>query len=191
MLSQLRMATGPSHARLDEAFGSLDLANEADLRRFLGAHAMALSPLFSTFHRFVESELALPCPDFPAMLAADLATLGQPVSALIALDIPQAVVPEEGAAGVCYVIAGSRLGNAVIRRDGYHGRNSGSPSRYMEDDTGLAVWKALVPWFAKQEFSAVEAAAIEGAALAAFTTFETAFTVSATLEESQKQELNG
>ena len=191
MLNQLRMATGPSHQRLDAAFGSLDLANKDDLRRFLCAHAMALSPLFSTFHRFVERELALPCPDFPAMLAADLAALGQPVAALTALDIPQAIVPEEGAAGVCYVIAGSRLGNAVIRRDGYDGRDTGRPSRYMEDDTGHEVWKALVPWFAGRPFSAVETAAIEGAALAAFTTFETAFAVSATLEGAQKQEFNG
>lgn len=191
MLSQLRTATAPSHARLDAAFGGLDLSAPADCARFLSAHALALAPLYPSFRRFVEAELGLPCPDFPAMLQADLAERGIALADLPrdAMSVPS--LPEQGAAGICYVIAGSRLGNMVIRKEGYFGRDSGMPSRYMEDDTGHAVWKALVPWLGSREFGATEREAVETAALAAFATFETAFAVSAIAPESQIQDIHG
>ena len=45
-----------------------------------------------------------------------------------------------------YVVAGSRLGIAALARQPFWARGTGGPSRYMEDQTGLALWRALVPW---------------------------------------------
>ncbi|GAM03184.1 biliverdin-producing heme oxygenase [Novosphingobium sp. MBES04] len=182
MLSQLRAVTRASHDRLDAAFGALDLGAADDCARFLAAHAVAVKGLDAPFRRFVEEELDMPCPDFPAMLAADLAERGLSMSALPAPEPDACVHAPCGGAGVAYVIAGSRLGNAVIRAEGYHGRETGLPSRYMEDDTGHAVWKALNTWARARSFGPSEERAVEAAALATFAHFETAFAVGSNME---------
>ncbi|TYC86402.1 biliverdin-producing heme oxygenase [Novosphingobium sp. BW1] len=182
MLSHLRTVTRASHDRLDAAFGALDLSAADDCARFLSAHAIALKGLSTPFRRFVEEELDVPCPDFPAMLAADLTERGLAMEALLSPEPDPAVHAPCGGAGVAYVIAGSRLGNAVIRAEGYHGRDTGLPSRYMEDDTGHAVWKALSTWARARSFGQSEARAIEAAALATFAHFETAFAVGSNME---------
>lgn len=183
MLNQLRSATRDAHGRLDAAFGALDLADARDCARFLTAHAVALASLHPHFVRFVEEELGLACPDFPAMLRADLAERGVRMDDLPIIAVDSAISHPCGGAGVGYVIAGSRLGNAVIRREGYFGRESGTPSRYMEDDTGHAVWKELGSWARARTFGATEAATVEAAALATFTHFETAFAVGTKWEQ--------
>lgn len=182
MLSHLRAVTRASHDRLDAAFGALDLGATEDCVRFLAAHAIALKALDAPFRRFVEEELAMPCPDFPAMLTADLAARGLAMDSLPAARPDTAVYAPCGAAGVAYVIAGSRLGNAVIRAEGYHGRETGLSSRYMEDDTGHAVWKALNTWARARSFGPSEERAVEAAALATFAHFETAFAVGSNME---------
>lgn len=181
MLGQLRAATAPAHARLDAAFGALDLRQEEGCRRFLAAHAIALRALFPRFARFVQDELSSPCPDYPAMLAQDLAERGCEADALPLLDAPAPAMAGDAAAGMAYVIAGSRLGNAVIRRNGYAGRETGRPSRYMEDDAGHALWKALVPWLRARAFPPRQRERCEAAALATFTAFEHAHALSAAM----------
>lgn len=177
LLHRLRAVTRASHERLDEAFGALDLTRRDDCARFLVAHAIALQAVQPVFARFVAEELDMPAPDFSSMLAADLAERGHPTARLPALDAAEAIRAPGGAAGVCYVIAGSRLGNAVIRAQGYAGREAGIPSRYMEDDTGHAVWKQFGTWIRSRTFGATEAAGVEAAALATFEHFEAAFAV--------------
>ncbi|WP_404482279.1 heme oxygenase [Novosphingobium sp. BL-52-GroH] len=178
MLSILREATGPSHERLDALFGSLALSRRRDLARFLAAHAIGLAPMFPVFRRFVGEELGLDCPDYPAMLRADLAALGTDPDALPVLDVPAAILPDEAAAGVGYVICGSRLGLTVIRQQGYWGEAEGFRSAYMTDGRGHEAWKALVPRLRGLRPAAGPAETARAAALAAFDTFARAFAAS-------------
>ena len=175
LLTLFREATSASHETLDGAFGSLDLSTRADYVRFLTGHAIGMAPLFSGFRCFVEGELQRECPDYLAMLHGDLAALG-----LDSADLPQVAPPSPlSAPATVYVVAGSRLGLAMIRKGGYWGREHGLPSAYMEDDAGRAIWKDLVARF-KAEVPDAGTAAREGAAaVAAFDTFREAFAASA------------
>ena len=175
MLPALRAQTSDAHAALDASFGSLSLDQRADYVRFLKAHAAGLAPLFDIYLDFVTRELAVPCPDFMGMLAEDLTGLGEDTAQLPRLSVPC----DLDAAGVAYVVTGSRLGLTMIRRGGYWGRENGLPSRYMEDDTGLLVWKALLPWMKNRSTSPAEEASAARAALAAFDTFGAAFAANA------------
>lgn len=180
LLSALREATGPSHERLDASFGSLDLSKRADLARFLTAHAIGLAPLFETFRSFIEGELGLECPDYPAMLRADLDKLG--VGELPATGVVGQIAGDGADAGVAYVVCGSRLGLAVIRQKGYWGEAQGFRSAYMSDGRGHDAWKALVPVLRTRTFQPAQAEAARAAALAAFDTFSHAFEASAQVQ---------
>lgn len=186
MLSLLREATGPSHERLDASFGSLTLSGRADLARFLAAHAIGLAPLFPVFSRFVEERLGLECPDYPAMLRADLAALGIDTAALPVLDAPAEIAGEDAAAGVGYVVCGSRLGLTMIRQRGYWGEAEGFRSAYMTDGRGHEAWKALVPTLRGRTFTPAQAEAARTAALAAFAIFTGAFAASADIFTGQR-----
>lgn len=178
LLGLLREATGPAHERLDASFGSLDLSRRDDLARFLSAHAIGLAPLFPVFRAFLEERLGLECPDYPAMLAADLAALGTQVASLPVLETPAAIGPVGAEPGVGYVVCGSRLGLAMIRQRGYWGEAEGFRSAYMTDGRGHEAWKALVPLLRGQAPSPDAAQAARDAALAAFDTFSAAFAAS-------------
>jgi len=186
LLGVLREATGPSHERLDGAFGSLDLARRDDLARFLRAHLMGLTPLFESFRRYVRDTLTLPCPDYPAMLRDDLAALGDEALTGSILPRPAAIDQTGADAGVAYVVAGSRLGLTVIRQRGYWGAAEGFRSSYMEDTGGHAAWKALVPRLRALRPDNPEGEAARAAALASFDTFARAFAVSAASEKAQQ-----
>ncbi|WP_232512616.1 biliverdin-producing heme oxygenase [Novosphingobium sp. PP1Y] len=181
MLAELRAATAQAHARLDGAFGALDLSERDGLARFLSAHAIGLGPLFPVFRNFVESELGMNCPDYPAMLSEDLRSLGNDPDDLPQLAVDPALQAPSAPVGVGYVVAGSRLGMAVLRKQGYWGEQSTSatPGRYMEDESGHAVWKTLMPWLKGRTFDQGEREAVTAAALAAFSSFASAFAVSA------------
>lgn len=178
LLSLLRDATGPAHERLDASFGSLDLATRAGLARFLTAHAIGLAPLFATFSQFVESQLGLECPDYPAMLRADLDALGVDAAA-IPTRIAVADASAEAATGIGYVVCGSRLGLAMIRQRGYWGEAQGFRSAYMSDGRGHEAWRALVPALKAHHYSPAQAEAARQGALGAFETFSRAFDASA------------
>lgn len=178
LLTHLREATSASHALLDAAFGSLKMDDRADYARFLSGHAIGLAPLFNSFRVFVEQDLGTACPDYPEMLRQDLAALG----------IDRAQLPQVAAAGTLtpaatgYVMAGSRLGLAMIRRQGYWGAAHGHPSAYMEDERGLAIWKQAAGVLKQRELDDAQALAEREAAVAAFETFRAAFAASATAD---------
>lgn len=175
LLSHLRDATRASHDLLDADFGSLDLTERTGYARFLSGHAIGIAPLFGTFRLFVERDLELACPDYPAMLRADLAAIGIDADALHHIAEPTALEP----AATGYVIAGSRLGLGMLARGGYWGRSNGLPSAYMDDQQGLAIWKETAAWL-KQDVPDDERAERErSAAVAAFDTFRHAFAASA------------
>jgi heme oxygenase len=175
LLSHLREATSASHETLDAAFGSLDLTSRDDYVRFLSGHAIGIAPLFASFHSFVQDDLGLDCPDYPSMLREDLAALGVDTA-----DLPKVSAPAElSPLSTGYVVAGSRLGLAFIRRKGYWGDAHAHPSAYMEDERGLAVWKEAVAQFKQVEADEAKAAREAAGAVAAFETFRHAFAASA------------
>lgn len=175
LLSIYRVATRDSHDSLDAAFGSLDLSSRADYIRFLCGHAMGLGSVFACFRRFVEEDLHLACPDYPAMLSEDLTKLGFEAHDLRPVSPAGEVSPS--AAG--YVIAGSRLGLAALARNGYWGRINALPSTYMEDQEGLTIWKHAAAKL-KQEFPDEAHGERESiCAIAVFDTFRDAFAASA------------
>jgi heme oxygenase len=176
LLALFREATAASHETLDSAFGSLDLSARSDYVRFLRGHAIGMAPLHAGFCAFVEGELHGECPDYPAMLRSDLAALGVDNAQLPQVAAPAALSPPATA----YVLAGSRLGLAMIRKAGYWGRDHGLPSAYMEDDAGRAIWKDLVARFKAKIPDPAQAARESAAAVAAFDTFREAFAASAT-----------
>lgn len=183
LLETLRGATGPRHESLDALFGALDLMARADLARFLAAHAIGMKPLEAAVRSFAKQELGTDLPDYGALLSADLAELGVNADRLPAGpdDAPRdaaAPLAPDAAAGIAYVVLGSRLGLAMMRRGGYWGEASGFRSRYMEDQSGQAAWKALVPVLRQRPGTGPAATAAASAAVAAFETFARAFDAS-------------
>ena len=174
VLDCLRQATGPSHQRLDASFGSLILTDQTDYARFLAAHFIGLVPLAPLVHDFAARELDFAAPNMLSMLRRDLAELGVTVETLPRVDV-------EGdleALGVSYVVAGSRLGLATIRKQDYWGRSQGLANRYMEDELGLALWRAMVAWFRGHSPSAGDIDRQCRSAIAAFDLFGRAFAIS-------------
>lgn len=174
LLTDLRAATRTSHDTLDMAFGSLDLEDRGGYVRFLSGHAIGMQALFEPFRTFA-SDLGIECPDYPAMLRSDLAKLNTDADALPRVCASTGLTPE----GVGYVLSGSRLGLAMIARNGYWGRNHDLPSAYMEDTQGLAMWKAAAAYLKEAQPSEENAARHCAAATTAFETFRAGFDASA------------
>jgi heme oxygenase len=128
----LRTRTRVLHDRVDAAFAALSLADEADYRRFLHAHALALPP--------AEAMLAT-ATDLPGwlprapLLAADLADLGAGMPAALDFAAPRSAA---AAWGVFYVVEGSRLGGAMLARQ----VGAGLPRRYLAAAHRTGEWKA-------------------------------------------------
>lgn len=174
LLTSLRDATASSHNTLDAAFGSLDLSVREEYVRFLAGHAIGMAPLFATFRSFVEDDLGRVCPDYPAMLHDDLAALGVDSTKLPTVEVRSALTPS--ATG--YVVSGSRLGLAMIRKKGYWGQAHALPSAYMEDDAGRDIWKDAVARLKPECADEAVVAHESAAAVAAFDTFRSAFAAS-------------
>ena len=179
LITHLRDATAASHQTLDNAFGSLDLSNHDDFVRFLTGHAIGMAPLAGHFRAFVENELNLPCPDLSAMLHDDLRALGIDTTSLPKIE-PASALSDVATA---YVVAGSRLGLAMIRKSGYWGSAEGHLSTYMEDDTGRVIWKEVAAWLKARVPDEAEAERESQAAIAAFETFRQAFLASAPVQQ--------
>ncbi|MDE2405933.1 MAG: heme oxygenase [Sphingomonadales bacterium] len=161
--ARLRTATRAAHDVVDAAFARFDLHARDGLAGFLGAHHAALAPLWPAWRRFVEEELRLAAPDYPAMLAADLAELEVPPPAPVAA--PDGI----GDAAVGYVVTGSRLGLATLARQGFWGQTQGLAGRYLQDDRGRAVWAGLRDWLGDQPAATGDVLAAD--AMRVFTVF--------------------
>ncbi|MDO9489772.1 MAG: biliverdin-producing heme oxygenase [Sphingomonadaceae bacterium] len=111
----LRTATGDSHERVDAAFSGFDLSDHTSYGRFLSAQAAAHIPVEAALE---QSGIASVLPDWPSrqradLLRADLAALGlspPAAGALPAFDTAAEML------GAVYVLEGSRLGGALLRR---------------------------------------------------------------------------
>lgn len=172
LLQSLRDATHECHQSLDGMFGTLDLENEADFLRFLTAHFMGTQALYPAFRNFVGNELCLPVPDFPAMLSEDLQSNRIAKDDLPRIDAGAGLAP----AAVAYVLCGSRLGLAMLRKRGYW-RGYGD-SRYMEDTAGLDIWRALLTWLGSQAPNEAAREQMSASAVRCFDVFRDAFALS-------------
>lgn len=111
----LRAATAAEHERVDRLFGAYDLSSRTGYRAFLLAQAAAFLPVERALAAAGAGRLV---PDWPErirghLLRADLAELdaGEPE----AICSPRIDGPA-GVIGAAYVLEGSRLGGAVLKR---------------------------------------------------------------------------
>lgn len=132
----LKTGTAASHDRLDARLGALVMGDTRDYAAFLDIQYRARVG--------VEEWLAgadTPPPRQSALLAQDIATLGR----LVPEDVP-AFTPPAGsdALGVCWVLAGSSLGNrailAQLRKNGVDW-----PVDFLSDTGMTTYWRSLLP----------------------------------------------
>jgi heme oxygenase len=136
----LRAATSEAHRRVDAAFSRFDLASEAGYRDFLLAQAEGFLPVETGLDEAGAETLL---PDWPErrrgdLLRADLAalnvTLPEPFPAPFFLSIKASML------GAIYVLEGSRLGGAVLKRTvpGHF------PRRFLEARQAAGSWRLLL-----------------------------------------------
>jgi heme oxygenase (biliverdin-IX-beta and delta-forming) len=164
----LRSATADAHGRVDRLFSRFDLSNAAGYGRFLRAQAAAFLPVEAELDR---ADVAALIPDWPDrrradQLRADLAALSVTPAEPFSPDLfIQSKAPVLGAA---YVLEGSRLGGALLKRS----VAAGLPSQFLDSRQSAGSWrnflKLLDTFLVRQDD--LEAAA--EAARQVFTRFE-------------------
>lgn len=136
----LRDATGFAHGRVDAAYSRFDLASEPGYRVFLLAQAEALRPIERTLD---DAGAAAVVPDWPDrrrahLLLADLADLS--VTAPEPFAKPSFISGTASILGAIYVLEGSRLGGAVLKRavpDRF-------PTKFLEARQNAGNWRRLL-----------------------------------------------
>lgn len=129
---RIRRETRICHDEVDRLYGQFDLTERGAYGDFLAAHARALFP--------VETWLSLPGmmggrPRSPA-LRADLAALGRPLVVPAPIDWKSGEAERWGAA---YVVEGSRLGGALLKR----GVPAEFPCEYLSSIHPQGGWRAF------------------------------------------------
>lgn len=135
----LRAATTAEHERVDRLFGSYDLADRPGYRAFLLAQAAAFLPVERALHVAGAERLV---PDWPQrvrghLLHADLAALG--TAAPEGMCAPQ-LADDAALIGAVYVLEGSRLGGAVLKR----GLPEGAPHSFLSAPQQPGSWRKLL-----------------------------------------------
>lgn len=136
----LRAATASEHERVDAAFSRFNLSETAGYRAFLLAQAEGFLPVEAALDG-AGAETILT--DWPArrrgdLLRADLAaltvTLPEPFS------VPSFISGKASMLGAIYVLEGSRLGGAVLKRTvpGHF------PRRFLEARQAAGSWRTLL-----------------------------------------------
>ena len=136
----LRAATAECHARVDAAFSRFDLGTEDGYRRFLTAQAEALLPVEAGLDEAGAESIL---PGWPQrrrghLLRADLAlltvTLPEP------FPVPAFISGKAPMLGAIYVLEGSRLGGAVLKKTvpGHF------PRRFLEARQAAGSWRSFL-----------------------------------------------
>jgi heme oxygenase len=128
----LRAATRAAHDQVDAAFSHWDLGDHADYTAFLSAQARAFLPVEQALADLGDwSERAR-----GPLLVADLADLGvtAPASEPFAFASPPAMI------GGAYVLEGSRLGGAMLRKS----VAPGLPTRFLTPSTVAGHWQKFL-----------------------------------------------
>ena len=136
----LRAATADAHARVDALFSRFDLASESGYRDFLIAQAEGFLPVETALDQ-AHAETFLP--DWPErrrgdLLRADLAALN--VTLPEPFPVPSFLSIKASMLGAIYVLEGSRLGGAVLKRTvpGHF------PRRFLEARQAAGSWRHLL-----------------------------------------------
>lgn len=113
--TQLRAATRTAHERVDAAFGIHDLTDRSAYARFLSAQAAALLPLEQSLTRAGAARMIETWDEHrrAPLLIEDLGALGVALPPPVA---PTPITDDWELAGALYVLEGSRLGGAMLRR---------------------------------------------------------------------------
>lgn len=134
----LRRATAAAHEEVDALFSPFDLSGRADYCAFLFAQARAHLPVEAALDS-AGAERVFPDWDDrrrAGLLRADLADLGQTVDPAHS----PAFVDDAEIAGAAYVLEGSRLGAALLRRT----VGDGLPVRFLSASTAPGAWRDLM-----------------------------------------------
>jgi heme oxygenase len=136
----LRAATADCHKRVDAAFSRFDLSSEDGYRRFLLAQAEAFLPVEASLDAG-HAEAVLP--DWPQrrrgdLLRADLAALDVTAPEPFP-DLP-IVSGKAPMLGAIYVLEGSRLGGAVLKK----AVPSHFPRRFLEARQAAGSWRLFL-----------------------------------------------
>ncbi len=173
----LRAATAEAHERVDRLFSGFALSDPVGYARFLSAQAAAHLPSEAAIDRQAVTALI---PDWPerrraALLIADLAELGRSIPPPLpapALDSPAALL------GAAYVLEGSRLGGAYLKR----AVPNGLPLRFLSAPQPRGGWRTLLMLLDRHLAHAEQAARAIESAIAVFALFERAV-----LQHAQQQ----
>jgi heme oxygenase len=160
----LRAATAEDHERVDRMFSCLNLGSEADYRLFLTAQAAAHLPIEDALEIAGVAALVADWPERRRgqLLLADLTELGVTPPAAV----PSPEFPTEAAIlGAAYVLEGSRLGGAFLKRS----LAPDAPRRFLCAPQEAGAWRKLL---AKLDESLYDPARVEGACEAAKQVFK-------------------
>lgn len=140
---RLRAATSDDHAALDVIVTGWRIETPIGYGAFLTASYAALAPLELALE---EAGVVQHLPDWSqrarrAALAADLAELGLPAPSFEAAQIPSA----DFAAGLIYVLEGSRLGAKFLARQ-VRAAGAGLPLSYLTHGEGQDLWRSFLAW---------------------------------------------
>ncbi|HEY7808945.1 MAG TPA: biliverdin-producing heme oxygenase [Allosphingosinicella sp.] len=160
----LRAGTAAEHERVDSLFGALDLSRPPDYALFLQAQAAAFLPTEAALDTAGAEALL---PDWPErrrseLVLRDLAALG------LEAPSPEPVPALSGTPailGTVYVLEGSRLGGALLRRS----VPPEEPQAFLSAPQPRGGWRKLLETL---DHYLYETAAIEAALRAARRTFE-------------------
>lgn len=164
----LRRATGEAHDRVDALFSGLNLADPADYRTFLEAQAEAhLAVEAGLDHAGAEAIM----PDWPRRrrgeaLRGDLEELGAKTPEADSLHFDG----EAEVLGGIYVLEGSRLGGAVLKKQ----LPSGAPRHFLDGDQEPGAWRKLLEKLEEGLYDSARLEAAAGAAARVFARFEAA-----------------
>lgn len=163
----LRAGTAAEHERVDRLFSHFDLSREEDYRRFLLAQAAAFLPVEAALDGGGAVETL---PDWPLrrraeMLRSDLLALGADEPK----PIPSPVLTVAAAQlGAIYVLEGSRLGGAVLKR----GLSRAFPLSFLSAPQKQGSWRKLLESLDMFLYRSDQIDAALGAAKGVFQNFE-------------------
>ncbi|WP_037502581.1 biliverdin-producing heme oxygenase [Sphingomonas jaspsi] len=165
----LRALTRDAHDRVDALFTDHDLSNPDHYRRFLTVQAAAYLPIEAALdaagvHRLIDDWAERRRGD---LLRADLANLG--------MDVPEPVLPprladDAAIAGAAYVLEGSRLGGALLKRQ----LLPDVPQQFLNAPAAHGAWAQFVAAVERILYSDVRQESAGKAAIATFACFEEA-----------------
>ena len=163
----LRAGTAAEHGRVDQLFSRFDFAREEHYRAFLCAHAAAYLPIEAALDA---ADIAAVLPDWPlrrrsALLRADLEALGTVAPEPIP---PPCLASAAAQLGAVYVLEGSRLGGALLKRT----IPEGSPRRFLDAPQNAGSWRKLLETLDMFLYRSDRLEAALGAARGVFQNFE-------------------